>query len=470
MRLGLGLKVGSKKRAASYKFPLASDGFANVNRAYGLARKLSSAHTGNTYYKISNGAEQVIGYLPDGELDTAALLSFAAGGAVGIKTLQDASGNGIHATQTDSAKMPRVTNTSGALITHNGKPTILFDGVNDWLQTSGLINAVNLTAMFVMFDVDSADRYLLCTDGTHYLGTRIGRYLWMCGDGAAGYAHSPYYTDYMANNKSLKLLSATKSGSQPYFHKNNFSYPLDANGYSSNFVQQIDNIGVNSANTIFGYVSEIFIMNGTAIGATDRASLSSNIYNYFGINPAARELFCIGDSITGYYQGTISNDLPDFRITGWSISGSTAGSWSTFIAPAVNPLYNSAVNPIAVFFAGTNDLAGGASDTATYNAIKASCQSLKTKGFKVVVSTILPRSNSGLPANFETYRQNINSWIRANAVSEGWADAIADVGADATIGVYGASDNAAYYLDKIHPTTAAALIIKNIILAIVQSL
>lgn len=119
----------------------------------------------------------------------------------------------------------------------------------------------------------------------------------------------------------------------------------------------------------------------------------------------------------------------------------------------------------------TNDLCNlSQTDTGAYNNIKAYCQARKTAGWKVIVATCLPRTQAGINTNFETYRLSINTSIRANAISEGWVDAIADVANNATIGATGAPDSTTYYADKIHLNEAGHVIAKTYITAALNSI
>ena len=86
--------------------------------------------------------------------------------------------------------------------------------------------------------------------------------------------------------------------------------------------------------------------------------------------------------------------------------------------------------------------------------MKTACQTLVGYGFGVIVGTVTPRSITGTRATFEADRQTVNSRIRANAVAEGWAVAVADVGSDALMGQAGQETNTNYFADLIHPTTA----------------
>lgn len=108
----------------------------------------------------------------------------------------------------------------------------------------------------------------------------------------------------------------------------------------------------------------------------------------------------------------------------------------------------------------SNDLANlTQTDVGAYANIKSYCQAATTAGFEVIVCTCLPRTQSGINPNFETYRNSVNTSVNANAVSEGWAIAVADIGGDTTIGATGASNNTTYYNgDKIHLTSAGHFI------------
>lgn len=102
----------------------------------------------------------------------------------------------------------------------------------------------------------------------------------------------------------------------------------------------------------------------------------------------------------------------------------------------------------------TNDMilpTGALTNTQVYNNYVTLCQLARAQGFYVVAATILPRSSAIVISNrptFEADRQVINQLIRDNYAS--FADAIADVGADTTIGEAGDETNATYYADLTH--------------------
>ena len=178
----------------------------------------------------------------------------------------------------------------------------------------------------------------------------------------------------------------------------------------------------------------------------------------FTANPANRITFT-GNSITEnpYYPSVVFTNL------------NTDGSWiPTRYASGgskVNQLYPIASlswlltqrtqtpvtgNDIVVCWGGTNDLYAGETAIETESRINTWCTYYKNAGFKVVILTILPRTEAG--GFTEAKRLDANDLIRANYT--GYADAIADVGADALMGQEFDNENTTYYWDGVHPKDA----------------
>lgn len=122
----------------------------------------------------------------------------------------------------------------------------------------------------------------------------------------------------------------------------------------------------------------------------------------------------------------------------------------------VDKLYESALigKNIVIIWEGSNDIAAGKTDTQAYANIKQYGTDRKAAGWKVIVATILPRTQaSSANANQETYRLSVNSMIRtAKTNGETWIDAVADVASDATMGALASAANASYYTGGLHPT------------------
>ena len=104
-------------------------------------RKLRSGYTGNCITVRRTGsspASSDIGFDSEGNLDTAALLSFV-GSDDGFVTKWYDQGGSNDLIQAATANQPQIVS-SGAVITLNGKPAMDFDGSNDTLYSSTNIN------------------------------------------------------------------------------------------------------------------------------------------------------------------------------------------------------------------------------------------------------------------------------------------------------------------------------------------
>jgi hypothetical protein len=118
----VGLTVPS---SGAYTPPL--DTYTGATAAYSV-RKLSSSYSGSCIeaYRVSDGATQDIGFDADGLIDTAAIISFASGGEVRVRTWYDQSGNALDAVQTASANMARIYDGS-SIYEDNGNPAVDFN-------------------------------------------------------------------------------------------------------------------------------------------------------------------------------------------------------------------------------------------------------------------------------------------------------------------------------------------------------
>ena len=123
---------------------------AIVAVAYGL-RRLYSLWTGAAIrvQRSLDDAKADIGFTANGDLDTVALLAFVGSGNGFVTTWYDQSGNGRHATQTTPGRQPRIVN-NGVIETQNGRPAVVFDGVNDRLATVSTTLGITSSATLVV--------------------------------------------------------------------------------------------------------------------------------------------------------------------------------------------------------------------------------------------------------------------------------------------------------------------------------
>jgi len=111
----------------------------NSLTAYSL-RKLTTSYTGSVIRvrRSSDNAQQDIGFVNDA-LDQLSLLTFVGGGNGFVTTWYDQSGNGHNATSTVAAEQPQIVS-SGVILTQNSKPTLVFDGTDDYLR---IVNSID---------------------------------------------------------------------------------------------------------------------------------------------------------------------------------------------------------------------------------------------------------------------------------------------------------------------------------------
>lgn len=139
-----------------------------------------------------------------------------------------------------------------------------------------------------------------------------------------------------------------------------------------------------------------------------------------------------------------------FATAGQGAKIADAGTVDTSLA---DPIYQSGKINIISAQAGVNDLIAGNSLATMQTDIQAYCAARRAVGWKIIVTTIMPSSAIGTDANRTAY----NSWLVANWNT--FADGLADVASDATMGNPANTSNTTYFADGTHPTaTGHALI------------
>jgi lysophospholipase L1-like esterase len=126
------------------------------------------------------------------------------------------------------------------------------------------------------------------------------------------------------------------------------------------------------------------------------------------------------------------------------------------------------VPQVLILFGGTNDLRDGESAATVISRTESYYNARKARGWKFVEVGMLPRTQVGLPADFETKRQAIRTdrlskYTIPTAYAAVWQNAdgnfYIDLGADITIGDDGDQNSTAYYQDKVHLTAAGCAIV-----------
>jgi lysophospholipase L1-like esterase len=183
-----------------------------------------------------------------------------------------------------------------------------------------------------------------------------------------------------------------------------------------------------------------------------------------------------GDSLTaggmggaqpnGYVDLVLRDDPRTFQMHNLGVQGEEIASMTAAAHARVDPLYDTRVRRnVVVIWGGTNDLSNGRSVTEVYHDLVSYCRGRRARGYNVVVLTLLPR---GKDKRFEAEREELNAKIRATW--HRFADGLADVGNDPTIGSPGAQKNQRYYrIDNTHLTAAGYAIVAQHVEAVLHT-
>jgi lysophospholipase L1-like esterase len=113
----------------------------------------------------------------------------------------------------------------------------------------------------------------------------------------------------------------------------------------------------------------------------------------------------------------------------------------------IDPLFNRNFNEnVIVAWEGTNHLYFGATGTQAYQALVSYCSGRRAAGFKVLILTVLPRANPGVPVTFEMDRNSVNTALRNNW--QQFADGLVDVAADPRL--QNPTNETYYSVDHVH--------------------
>ena len=146
------------------------DLYSDAAAAYSL-RKLRADYTGDAIrVRIDTTGQPTyeIGFDSNDELDTVELLSKAAGNDAYVHTWYDQSGLGNDASQAMAANQPKIVS-SGSVILENGKPTILWNGTNNYLDSSMTIDS-NFTSISIAKTSNELNNAKLILDETNLKG------------------------------------------------------------------------------------------------------------------------------------------------------------------------------------------------------------------------------------------------------------------------------------------------------------
>jgi lysophospholipase L1-like esterase len=146
-----------------------------------------------------------------------------------------------------------------------------------------------------------------------------------------------------------------------------------------------------------------------------------------------------------------------FTVSNIGVSGRTMLDVGRLAYTNLNPLFaNESGLNVAIIWAGTNDIALGASAENTYSYLAATCRRLRGLGWRVLVLTMISRTGQ------DTGKNAYNGYIRAGWA--GFADYIVDLGANASLGADGAYANSTYFqADGTHLKDAGLTVVAGLV-------
>jgi hypothetical protein len=258
--------------------------------AYDL-RKLSSTYTGNCIEvrRGSDNAIQDIGFV-DGVLDTASLVDFAQGGECFVSVLYDQSGNGNNAIEITAANQPQITDSLGAVIIKNEKPSMYWNDPSTGGEYSNLtFTEVRPHTLFVT-------QQLEIIGGAYQNWILGGAYYDYLSSSSSNASSGLQYLSNINPPASVRLGSNYMNGelkefvqNEPNFIQRDTDFNLismvhDSNAsrlpYASEISKRTQSTGIQNSSTV-GWRQSVIIY-GTDQSA-NRVGIETNINNYYTI-------------------------------------------------------------------------------------------------------------------------------------------------------------------------------------------
>jgi hypothetical protein len=258
--------------------PLLLDTYTDAAAAYSV-RKLRTAYAGSAIRvrRSSDNAEQNIGFSGN-DLDTSALTTFCGAGNGFVTTWYDQSGNANNAIQTTAANQPQIVS-AGAVLLQGTKPTLRFDGTNDFMDASGVTTgnpksifiatkAISLPGVeVVIFDSVTTNQALLYKAANNIISIGFGTFS---------------STSYTATTNYI-LYSILHNGSTSNVYINSSTQILTNANLGTNAFNGLRIAAVRGTASLFydGNMPEYIVWGSNQ--ASNRTGIETNINTYYAI-------------------------------------------------------------------------------------------------------------------------------------------------------------------------------------------
>lgn len=300
----------------SSSFPKPLDSVGSATAAYSL-RKLRTAYTGSAIRvrRSTDNAEQDIGFTASGDLDVNTLVDFVGTSSGYVTTWYDQSGNSRNQSQASTGSQPAIVN-SGVLVTVNGRPSILFDGTNDYFSgsfdISNNFSILTVGRSNVTHELDSkatsgtsgssGQKYLIWPISSRTPDSEAGISLGT--NGAAVYEHSGGYmptlsTAPLSIGSNLLITTSVYVSKQPFLYLNS---QLADVGYTSPKPNVYAGKQIGGCGACYGYhsgeASEV-IYYPSSLSTANRQTVENNQARYYQLTMSDLGFAKPLDTVTG---------------------------------------------------------------------------------------------------------------------------------------------------------------------------
>lgn len=254
------------------------DEYGGAAAAYSV-RRLSSSYSGSLIEvrRSSDNTTQDIGYDSNGDLDTAALLSFVGAGDGFVRTWYDQSGNSNNAQQTTSSRQPQIVN-SGSVNTLGTTPKPAINFNNDYLNTPLQNTLTGFLDVYKAWNSTKTSNTLQITLGSTTSGAIFYQYA------ATNFLMGGTIPSIDIRDGVHRLTNFFQNGGNGVINNNGTDYTAATAGYNINSNNRVFRLGAYPAGgtwNFIGNMQEFIIYSGNQ--SANKSGIKSNINTYYSI-------------------------------------------------------------------------------------------------------------------------------------------------------------------------------------------